>query len=88
MKFYSIHGPVEPTMEMYNRGVRIINLKELSINRNTAGTIANIKQLNTDNHLFFPGDYLVITEEPDICQAGISYQEYRRFYNSNPAALL
>ncbi|HQR01567.1 MAG TPA: hypothetical protein PLA61_12030, partial [Ferruginibacter sp.] len=31
-----------------------------------AGTIANIKQLNTDNYLFFPGDYLVITEEPDI----------------------
>lgn len=54
-------------VEMYNRGVRIINLKELSIaNRNTAGTIANIKQLNTDNYLFFPGDYLVITEEPDI----------------------
>ena len=54
-------------VEIYNRSGRIINLKELSIaNRNTAGTIANIKQLNTDNYLFFPGDYLVITEEPAI----------------------
>jgi Lamin Tail Domain/CHU_C Type IX secretion signal domain/Bacterial Ig-like domain len=51
-------------VEMYNRGKKIIDLKQMYIaNRNTAGVISNIKQLSTDNYLLFPEDFLVITED-------------------------
>ncbi len=54
-------------VEIYNRSNKIIDLKQTYIaNRNTAGVISNIKQLSTDNYLFFPGDFIVITEDPAI----------------------
>ena len=54
-------------VEIYNRSNKIINLKQTYIaNRNTAGVISNIKQLSIDNYLFFPQDFIVITEDPAI----------------------
>ena len=54
-------------VEIYNRSNKIIDLKQTYIaNRNTAGVISNIKQLSTDNYLFFPQDFMVITEDPAI----------------------
>lgn len=54
-------------VEIYNRSNKIIDLKQLYIaNRNTAGVISNIKQLSADNYLFFPQDFMVLTEDPEI----------------------
>ncbi len=54
-------------VEIYNRSNKIIDLKQTYIaNRNSTGVISSIKQLSTDNYLFFPQDFMVITEDPTI----------------------
>jgi Lamin Tail Domain/Bacterial Ig-like domain len=57
-------------VEIYNRSNKIADLKQLYIaNRATNGTISNIKQLSADNYLLFPGDFMVITEDPALVKA-------------------
>jgi len=54
-------------VEIYNRSNKIIDLKQTYIaNRSAAGVISNIKQLSVDNYLFFPQDFMVLTEDPEI----------------------
>ncbi len=54
-------------VEIYNRSNKIIDLKQTYIaNRNSTGVISSIKQLSADNYLFFPQDFMVITEDPAI----------------------
>jgi hypothetical protein len=54
-------------VEIYNRSNKIIDLKQTYIaNRSAAGIISNIKQLTADNYLFFPQDFMVLTEDPGI----------------------
>ncbi len=54
-------------VEFYNRSKKILNLKNAYIaNRNTAGAISSIAQLTTEDYLFFPGDYIVVTEDPSL----------------------
>ena len=54
-------------VEIYNRSNKIIDLKQTYIaNRNSTGVISSIKQLSIDNYLFFPQDFMVITEDPAI----------------------
>ena len=51
-------------VEFYNRSKKILNLKNAYLaNRNTAGTISSIVQFTTEDYLFFPGDYIVVTED-------------------------
>jgi hypothetical protein len=57
-------------VEIYNRSNKIADLKQLYIaNRNSTGVISSIKQFSTDNYLLFPGDFLVITEDPALVKA-------------------
>lgn len=50
-------------VEIYNRSSSILNLKDVYIaNRNTAGAISSIVQLSTEDQLFFPKDFMVVTE--------------------------
>lgn len=54
-------------VEIYNRSNKIIDLKQIYIaNRSSTGIISNIKQLSADNYLFFPQDFMVISEDPAI----------------------
>jgi hypothetical protein len=54
-------------VEIYNRSNKIIDLKQIYIaNRSSTGGISNIKQLSADNYLFFPQDFMLITEDPAI----------------------
>ncbi|MEI8059260.1 MAG: lamin tail domain-containing protein [Ferruginibacter sp.] len=54
-------------VEMYNRSKKNIDLKQLYIaNRNSTGVISNIKQLSTENYLFFPQNFMVITEDAGL----------------------
>ena len=67
-------------VEIYNRSSKIIDLKQMYIaNRNTAGVISNIKQLSTDNYLFFPQDFMVITEDPSIVKRDFITQNMDAF---------
>ncbi len=52
-------------VELYNRSKKILNLKNAYIaNRNTAGAVSSIAQFTTEDYLFFPGDYIVVAEDP------------------------
>ena len=54
-------------VEFYNRSKKILNLKNAYIaNRNTAGAVSGIAQFITEDYLFFPGDYIVVTEDPSL----------------------
>ena len=53
--------------EFYNRSKKILNLKNAYIaNRNTAGAVSSITQFTAEDYLFFPGDYIVVTSDPEI----------------------
>ena len=68
-------------VEIYNRSQKIIDLKQLYIaNRNSTNVISSITQFSADNYLFFPGDFMVITEEPTVVK-----QEY---ITQNPDAFI
>ncbi len=67
-------------VEIYNRSNKIIDLKQTYIaNRSTAGVISNIKQLSADNYLFFPQDFMVITEDPAIVKRDFITQNMDAF---------
>ena len=54
-------------VELYNRSNKIIDLKNIYIaNRNSAGTISSITQLNAENYLFFPEEFIVVTTDVPI----------------------
>jgi len=54
-------------VEIYNRSKKIIDCKQVYIaNRNSTGVISNIRQLSADSYLFFPQDFMVITEDPAL----------------------
>jgi hypothetical protein len=54
-------------VEIYNRSNKIISLRNAYIaNRNTAGAISSITQISTEDYLFFPQDYMVLTEDKEL----------------------
>ncbi len=51
-------------VELYHRGPAVADAAQLYIaNRNSSGIISNSRRLSTVPLLFFPGDYLVITQD-------------------------
>ncbi len=53
-------------VEIYNNSKKNIDLSKLSLsNRNTSGSIANIKTISTTPLLLYPGDFVVLTENAD-----------------------
>ena len=68
-------------VEVYNRSQKIIDAKQLYIaNRNSTNVISSIQQLTTESVLLFPGDFLVITEDPQIVM--------QQYVTTNPDAFL
>jgi Lamin Tail Domain len=66
-------------LELYNRSNKIIDLRDCYItNRNSNGTVGQIKQLSSATRLLFPGDYMVVTEDADMIQ--------RHYLAKNPDA--
>lgn len=54
-------------VELYNRTTKVIDLKNIYIaNRNSAGTISSITQLSTENYLFFPEEFIVVTSDASV----------------------
>lgn len=53
-------------VELYNRSNKILDFKQLYLgNRNSSAQIANLKQLSAETLLFFPGDYMAVTENKE-----------------------
>lgn len=53
-------------VELYNRSNKILDFKQLYLgNRNSSAQIDNLKQLSTETLLFFPGDYIVVTQNKE-----------------------
>ena len=68
-------------VEIYNRSQKIIDVKQLYIaNRNSTNVISSIQQLATESNLIFPGDFLLLTEDPQIVM--------QQFITTNPDAFL
>jgi hypothetical protein len=66
-------------IELYNRGTKIINLKDVYVaSRAASGVLGSEKLVSNDNRLLFPGDYVVTTEDPSIVQ--------QQYLCKNPAA--
>jgi hypothetical protein len=67
-------------VELYNRGQKIVDLKELMLTNRTSGNTGALRSLSTETVLLFPGEYLVLTEDPD---------NLKQQYNiKNPAAIM
>jgi hypothetical protein len=50
-------------LEFYNKSTKIVDANKLFVaNKNTAGTIANVKKLSEQPYLIFPQDFTTITE--------------------------
>jgi hypothetical protein len=54
-------------IELYNRSKKILNLKNLTIgNVNSLDEATNLNALSNTDFLFFPGEYIVITEKASM----------------------
>lgn len=54
-------------VELYNRSQKIVDVSKIFIaNRNSSNVISSIQQLSANGYLLFPGDFLVITTDPDV----------------------
>ncbi len=59
-------------VEIYNNSQKNIDLSKLSLsNRNTSGSIANIKTISNATLLLYPGEFVVLTENAD--NLGLNY---------------
>jgi len=68
-------------VEIYNRGNKVIDLKQTYIaNRNTLGVISSITQISADSYLFFPQDFMVLTEDVAFVKS--------RYITLNPDAFI
>ncbi len=68
-------------VELYNRSNKIISLRNAYIaNRNTAGAISSITQISAENYLFFPQDFMVLTESATLVK--------NKYVANNPDAFI
>jgi len=68
-------------IELYNRSKKIINLSHVSIaNRNSSNLISSIRQVTQQPVLFFPKDFIVITQSPETVKS--------QYITTNPDAFI
>jgi hypothetical protein len=58
-------------IELYNRSNKIVDLKDyiLSSMDTIENVLTSIKEISAESLLFFPGEYLVLTPDPDIVKS-------------------
>lgn len=60
-------------VEIYNRSLKMIDLKEISIcNLDAGGMFSNIKQIAPAGRLIFPGDYIVLSKDQSVIKTQYS----------------
>lgn len=68
-------------VELYNRSQKIVDLSKIYLaNRSSSNVISSMQQLSADGYLLFPGDYIVITTDPDVVKS--------QYITTNPDAFL
>ena len=68
-------------VELYNRSQKIIDLNHVYLaNRNSSNTIAGIQQASAESILFFPGDFIVLTSDPNAVKS--------QYISTNPDAFI
>ena len=68
-------------VELYNRSNKIIDLNKTYIaNRNSSNVISSITLLSNEPYLFFPQEFLVVTENPDWVKSA--------YITENPDAII
>jgi hypothetical protein len=68
-------------VELYNRSQKIVDLSKVYIaNRNNSNVTRSIQQLSAEGYLLFPGDYIVITVDPDAVKS--------QYITTNPDSFL
>lgn len=66
-------------IELYNRGNKVLDLKQLYISgRNNTGNLNNITVLSTNSKLFFPEEYIVLTENSSWVQQNYMVKDASR----------
>lgn len=58
-------------VEIYNRSQKVIDLKSiwLATRNKTTGELTSVNETAPDGRLMFPGEYLVLTKNPDLVKA-------------------
>ncbi|KAF5064193.1 Lamin Tail Domain protein [anaerobic digester metagenome] len=58
-------------VEIYNRSQKVIDLKSiwLATRDKTTGELTSVNETAPDGRLMFPGEYLVLTKDPDLVRA-------------------
>lgn len=68
-------------VEIYNRSGKNIDLNKLHLaNRNSSNVISSIQQISKESRLLFPGEYALLTINPDIVKS--------QFITTNPDAFM
>ena len=68
-------------VELYNRSKKIIDLNHVYIaNRNSSNVISSIQQIAPKSVLLFPGDFMVLTSDPDAVK--------NQYITTNPDAFI
>jgi hypothetical protein len=68
-------------VEIYNRSTKTIDLKQLYVaSRSSTGVINSIHQLSAESILIFPGDFMVITQDP--------FAVKQKYITTNPDAFI
>ena len=71
-------------VEIYNRSNKTIDLKQTYIaNRNSTGNLSDITPLSTDNHLLFPKEFMVLTNDVEWVKAAYIYENPLSFLKVN-----
>ncbi len=71
-------------IELYNRGTHILNLRDLFINNRTgSGNPGTLRQISTEDRLFFPGDYVLLSENSEAVQQQYATQNPAAFWQMN-----
>lgn len=67
-------------VELYNNSDRIVSLKNLKFtNRNGAALEDNVKIISSEDYLFFPGEFKVVTTSPEIVQSQYTCPDLKAF---------
>ena len=68
-------------VEIYNRSGKNIDLNKLHLaNRNSSNVISSIQQISKESRLLFPGEYALLTIDPDVVKS--------QFITTNPDAFM
>lgn len=68
-------------VEVYNRSNKNLDLSKLSLaNRNTSGVISSIQQMSVESRLLFPGEFALLTTDPELVKS--------QFITTNPDAFI